>query len=257
MQKGDVKNFYDIFSKTYLINDLSKLNLRLEAIKKLCKNFIKRDATILEIGCGIGIISKFLGKKARKVVSIDISKKNIAVADLYANSKKNIFKEFDVTNNSIESLKAINNNNSYDVVLIADVLEHILKEKHEHIFREIEQIISEDGLIIITIPSPEYNEYLEEFAPEALQIVDEKIYLDDILHLIRDTTLSLVYFKYVNIFKNNDYIHLVLKRGLKFKKGKVKRTLLVKFFLKTKRIYWRTKNRFFLIRSKNTFFSED
>ena len=58
----ETKSFYDEFSKNVLMNDFRSINLRHEAIKNLCKQFIPKGAKVLEIGCGVGIISKYLQK---------------------------------------------------------------------------------------------------------------------------------------------------------------------------------------------------
>lgn len=144
----DVKQFYNEFSKSTLFEDFHRLNLRQEKIKSLCNRFIPPGAKILEIGCGVGIITKHIERRASEVVAIDISDMNVRFAALYVRSKKVVFRARDLLN-GVDELKQYG---PFNVVLLADVIEHIPKEKYKEVFKLIENILAKNGKVIITFP---------------------------------------------------------------------------------------------------------
>ena len=77
----EIKNFYENFTKN-LIKDKIYPNCRHQKIKKYLKEVLnnKKIESVLEVGCGIGIISEFISKKVSEVVGIDISEENIKFA---------------------------------------------------------------------------------------------------------------------------------------------------------------------------------
>lgn len=80
-------------------------------------NNISESDTVLDIGCGNGFLACAVSRKAKKVIGIDISKKNIEFA------KKRFSK------NNIEYLigdaTAYSFNQKFDIIILSNVLEHI------------------------------------------------------------------------------------------------------------------------------------
>jgi SAM-dependent methyltransferase len=202
-ESSEVREFYDKFSGEVLIRDFSYVNLRHEAIKSLCRQFIAPGSVILEIGCGAGIISRFLGKRASRVLGIDISPKNIALAKEFAASSKVRFEVVDI----VERGRDLEKDGSFDVILAADVIEHIPKSEYRGVFATFERLLSASGRVILTFPSPEIQEYMKSHQPEDVQVVDESIELTDLLAV---TSLKPLHFSYRNVFGTNDYVHVVL-----------------------------------------------
>ncbi len=77
------------------------------------------DDKVLDIGCGNGACAFDLAKKARKVVGIDISKKNIEAARKKFNSKNLEYILGDATSYDF--------NGKFDAIVLSNVLEHIDK----------------------------------------------------------------------------------------------------------------------------------
>src|SRR5690606_10079428 len=77
---GEIKDFYDDFAGRVLFRDFQRLNVRQQAVIGLCKQFIPRKATVLEVGCGLGIITKSISKCASYFLAIDISPEHIRIA---------------------------------------------------------------------------------------------------------------------------------------------------------------------------------
>jgi SAM-dependent methyltransferase len=202
-RSSEVKEFYDKFSKRVLVRDFYYLNRRHEAIKSLCNRFVPKGSAILEIGCGVGIISKFLNRAASRLVAIDISEKNVEIARQFAASQRSQFEVVDV----LEQASKLDKYGNFDVVLMADVIEHIPKSEYLALFATIEGVLSQSGRVILTYPTPEYQEHMTLNKPDDMQVIDESIEID---HIVGATSLKLVYFCYVDVSGRNDYVHVVL-----------------------------------------------
>lgn len=227
-----VREFYDRFSVRYLLRDFNIINLRHRAIAKLCRTFIPSEARVLEVGCGAGILTRVLQGHAREVMSLDISEKNILVASTYAPASNTTFHRADITELSAADLKG-----SFDAVLIADVIEHIPLDKHAAVFRVIESALSGSGIVILTFPTPEYQEHLKASSSPLLQAVDETVTLR---HLLSVCSLSPIYFSYRNIFGINQYAHLVLARDPQY--SAQPRNRLANAWLRVRSAAWYARN---------------
>lgn len=200
---SETKEYYDDFSQRVLVQDFRYLNLRHEAIKSLYRRYVPPGARVLDIGCGVGILARYLQEIASFVLAVDISEENVRIAKQYATSERCEVRVLDV----IHQADDLHSFGKFDVAVMPDVIEHIPRENYAGLFRSIEEALTSNGRMIITFPSPEMQTYLEKEKPEALQLHEEKIELADILNA---TTLKPIYFRYESVFSPNDYVHLVL-----------------------------------------------
>jgi trans-aconitate 2-methyltransferase len=231
----EVKNFYNKFAKESLAEDFTKFNKRQYSIKKLIDQFAKKNSSILEIGCGAGIITKHLLTYADKLIALDISSKNIEISQKYVNSPRVSFFAADVLNNKLDFIQ----NQKFDLILMADVIEHIPKESHANLFKIIEEKLNINGLFILSYPSPEYQQYLLKNKPEIMQIIDQEIELSEITS---KTNLKTIYFSYKNIWSESQYIHMVLKKNIIYSNATAKENILNLIRLRSNKYYWFFKN---------------
>ncbi len=244
INQDDIKKYYEGVPEHKLFKNYQILNLRQEAIKKLCDKYIPNNSKILEIGCGDGIITKYIAKKKKsKLVSMDLSEKKIKIASVYVGSLCCEFKVADI----FDIYRELEQYGKFEVILLFDIIEHIPKEKHASLFKIIENLLAPSGLVLITYPSPEYQEFIRRNNFEELQIVDESIKLSDILNI---TYLDPLYFVYKNIWGMNQYVHLVLKSGIDYYPV-VRKNILKKIEYKVKGSIWRIKNYFIINKIKN------
>lgn len=246
----DSREFYNAFAGEVLLEDFRRLNLRQNAVRDLCREFVPRGARVLEVGCGVGINVKFLQTVASRVVGIDIGDRNIEVAREYAAAPNTEFKLLDVLH-AAEDLTALG---PFDVIVLPDVIEHVPLELHGRLFATIERALAVPGWVLVTYPSPEYQEYLKKREPKALQLVDETIELADIL---RHTSLRPCYFRYKHVWHANQYVHLVLTSDREFRGEDVKQTALGRFQYRVKKRLWRYRSRAFLKRMRRRFSQAD
>tara|TARA_Y100000992_G_scaffold300067_1_gene267958 strand:+ start:715 stop:1440 length:726 start_codon:yes stop_codon:yes gene_type:complete len=97
------------------ILDMIAANFSLDRDKKL----FLQNMSILDIGCGGGLISEPLSRLGANVTGIDASKKNIQVASLH--SKKNNLKIKYIQS----SPEQMNSDEKFDVILNLEIVEHV------------------------------------------------------------------------------------------------------------------------------------
>ena len=100
-----------------------------------------KGISILDIGCGGGLLCEPLSRLGADVTGIDASKKNIEAASIHA---KNNNLEINYICTTVEEL---NIKGSFDVILNMEVVEHVNNQK-EFIKRSCE-LLNKNGLIFI------------------------------------------------------------------------------------------------------------
>ncbi|MGD1890235.1 MAG: class I SAM-dependent methyltransferase [Cyclobacteriaceae bacterium] len=117
---------------------------RLEFIINNIEKYIPEDGTILDVGCGNGVISSALGEVGFQVRGIDVSEKTIETARLQC-ELPNV--QFDCV--SAEALKL--EQKKYDAIVCSEVLEHL--DDPSPLLASLYEALSEDGILIVTVPN--------------------------------------------------------------------------------------------------------
>lgn len=126
----DQELFGEGINKTFL-NVLEKLNIN--------------NKNILSLGCGSAALESLLENKyGCKVIGIDLEEAAIKKA-------KNRISEAFVLNLEQDDLIKILANKRFDLILCADILEHL--RNPDKIFEECKHLLNKDGLIVISIPN--------------------------------------------------------------------------------------------------------
>jgi len=112
-------------------------------INKISRYINLVDKTILDFGCGDGKYSNYLHNLGNKVWGIEIEKKRLNKAKLFKNKKLD-FKIY-------EGGKIPFKKNSFDIVILNEVLEHVKDENMTLI--EIKRVLKKDGIIILYVPN--------------------------------------------------------------------------------------------------------
>ena len=112
----------------YILETLNKKNLN--------------NTTVLEIGCGGGLVSEGLSKIGATVTGIDFIKENIKVAKMHA-KKNNLEIDYFVKDFEKEKITS-----KYDVIIILEVLEHL--NNWEEFIKKIKLSLNKNGTLIIS-----------------------------------------------------------------------------------------------------------
>lgn len=135
------KSIWNKLAKRY-DNQVKGLKSAYELSIKKTLESINSKSSILEIGCGTGIISIGISRHVNKVVAIDISEKMIEVAKAKANEQNITNIEFKVADAYSLDYK----DSSFDMVLLFNVL-HIVKEP-DTLLKEVERLLNNNGILL-------------------------------------------------------------------------------------------------------------
>jgi ubiquinone/menaquinone biosynthesis C-methylase UbiE len=104
------------------------------------------EKNVLDIACGEGYGTAFIGQHARKVTGVDISDETV----IHAKSKYHCANTFFVTANASNMPFE---KGEFDVVISFETLEHLVKKDQESFLVDITRVLKEDGLLIISTPN--------------------------------------------------------------------------------------------------------
>lgn len=174
---------------------------------KLKKAGLNSSSTLLEIGCGIGVLSSFLAKNMRsgRVDAVDISPLSVETASKrYADMKNLHFHVSDMTDFKIDR--------KFDIILFPDVLEHIPVEAHDNIFKTISGLVHQNSIVAINLPDPRSLRWFHKNNPEVLQIIDQDIEANTLIEKLYNHGFYLHTFEtYALYYYEPDYGWFVFK----------------------------------------------
>jgi 2-polyprenyl-3-methyl-5-hydroxy-6-metoxy-1,4-benzoquinol methylase len=167
ISQADIKSYYDNFLDK-LKKDHERANPRHTRAKQMLKSIIKPDMKVLDIGCGTGLTTVFMGEIGAQVIGIDISDKLIEFARLHSLHLPNVkYIVQDITQFCMSL------NEKFDAITIIDLLEHIPRANFTIFLETIGKHSSENTIIYLNIPDSRYQRYMREKHPTRLQIIDE------------------------------------------------------------------------------------
>jgi len=209
--KEQVKEYYDTFKEHQ--KNLG-INIRHRTIFKNLKNLgLKSNSNVLEIGCGIGTVSHLILKYITEgsFVGLDISAESIKMAQQFNSFHKKA--EFFVNDMSNFTHKT-----KFDFVVFPDVLEHIPVEQHANIFKTISELTTPNAIVLINIPEPYTLDWSRRNTPEALQIIDQSLSMQDLCN---------------NSYPYGFYMYSMTPYGLRYEHEEYLSIILKKNFVRT------------------------
>jgi 2-polyprenyl-3-methyl-5-hydroxy-6-metoxy-1,4-benzoquinol methylase len=201
-----VKTYYDTFN---LNRKGVYRNLRhYKIINSLFSQGLNTKSRVLEIGCGSGPISGVLVNYLKKgyFLGMDISPASI-------NHLKNLFK--DHRNADFVSCDIIDfqSDVKFDIIIMADVLEHIPIIWHEKIIQNLSENCIEGGKLIINIPCASLIRWQEKNEPSLLQIIDQPLNSSHVCSVVEQFNFVLqTTNKYRLFHRENDYEIFVFRK---------------------------------------------
>lgn len=113
---------------------------------QFARKYIKPKDFVLDIGCGDGFLTNALSELGERIVGIDTSVTGISLAQSRVD-KASV--ELAVGSASVLPFKE----NTFDVVTLFEVIEHISAEQARSAIEEISRVLREKGKLIITTPN--------------------------------------------------------------------------------------------------------
>lgn len=118
----------------------------------------KRGEKVLDLGCGVGTFSMELARMGVEVTGLDYSEESISICRRLAQDL-NLKAEFvlaDATSTGFASA-------SFDVIICADLVEHLYLEVFERLIGEVKRVLKVGGKLIIWTPNPGHIfEYMKQ-----------------------------------------------------------------------------------------------
>jgi len=155
------------------------------------QNLPFKNLSIIDIGCGGGLVTEPMARLGAKITGIDASKNNIEAAKLHA-KKMNLSINYNV--NTPENI-----NSDYDVILCLEIIEHV---SDVNLFvKSCEKILKKNGIIFFatlnrTIKSLVYAiigaEYILNWLPKGTHNWNKFIKPSEIISICNNLNLKLI-----------------------------------------------------------------
>jgi 2-polyprenyl-3-methyl-5-hydroxy-6-metoxy-1,4-benzoquinol methylase len=136
-----MKRNLDTIAKKYIENRGFESILTKYKIKKILK--LCKGNYALDLGCGVGLITKELSKVFRKVVAIDGSVKKIKIAKKFIKKPNVIFYN--------QMFNSFNPKEKFDTIVMSNILEHV--DNPILLLKKSRNWLNSDGIIIATVPN--------------------------------------------------------------------------------------------------------
>lgn len=209
----DVRAYYDEFLRYRMTSYRIDGNPRIEAAISRILPLLRDTDRVLDVGCGIGIVSERLARRvtAGKVHGIDISPMNIWYAERTTRAGNLSFASHEAVNELDAASMELGG--PADVVVLVDSIEHIPEADRPGFLRMLRGISSDSALLVITYPSPQYQRYLRENNPGELQVIDNSIELATLVEEAASAGYLLRHYSLECIWRPGDYCHVILQAG--------------------------------------------
>jgi 2-polyprenyl-3-methyl-5-hydroxy-6-metoxy-1,4-benzoquinol methylase len=203
----EIRGFYEGFAVKFL-EDYVHGN---ERVKKQCQFFsmvVPRESRkILILGCGSGEAAFHIATKVARqarILAVDISAAALEIATKLFSHERIEYRQGDAIEHAPSG--------EWDCVILPDVYEHVPKERRGALHAQLNSLMSKEGAVLLTVPSPAKQASLRA-SGTGLQPIDEIVTLEDLLELATDVHAVVTYFNVISVWERNDYIHAVIQRG--------------------------------------------
>lgn len=181
-----IGDFYSINSNKKITKYIYKLfgtldlhsHIRLKPVINFVSKYINDRADlsikILEVGCGSGVNAFEVYKKTNtnfNYIGVDIDSQSINTANQILKSFQKIKAEICFYRKSAEKFLEEYNGYKFDIILLADIIEHI--KNPQQLLSISEKFLENNGLFVISLPTPLYPKIFgKKFAAEIGHLVD-------------------------------------------------------------------------------------
>lgn len=126
---------------------------------------IQTGASALDLGCGCGITTLYIGQSGAKVVGVDQADKLIEYANKHNKNDNVSYIVADIPTLSLDK--------EFDYVFLADVLEHIDAKKYPQVLSMLQKHTHPGSVIYINLPCKHFQRYGRDRFPQ--QPIDNEL----------------------------------------------------------------------------------
>jgi ubiquinone/menaquinone biosynthesis C-methylase UbiE len=156
---------------------------------QLIKNLVSADDTILDVGCGEGIITAILATKNKYIIGCDYAQEALSKA-----KKKHPHIEFLYSNSTNLRFK----NEIFSKVVFSDLAEHLMPVQFIKSLNEIRRVLRKGGTLILTTPLTGRGEktstysHIYEYSEVEIKKILSNIFSSDIKLIDKEFGIFLV-----------------------------------------------------------------
>lgn len=198
-----IQQYYDDTAEYY---DSVGINDRNYKIHSLLRHFgLKKEAKVLEIGCGVGVQTSLLFKKVAHIVALDLSERSIILAkEKYQRVRDVEWKAADIFEIEITT--------QFDIILLADVLHYIPEEKYGNLFEKMAKNLAQNGYIFIHSPTAAFVEWCRKNDNSKLNLDDIAIDNQQVAAACQSNNLTIVHYQQYSLWHQSpDYQYWVIQ----------------------------------------------
>jgi trans-aconitate 2-methyltransferase len=206
------RSFYDEFAHRRMAGYLEDLNLRLRMAKDRILPLVRSDSRILDVGCGVGVVTRELARRAHAGTTFgcDLGAENIRIASARRSRVRVSYRELDVLSDFDTVREWVGGEASLDLISLVDVIEHIPAARHPELLERLRTLLGDDGHLVLTFPTPAYQQHLRANEPDELQPIDEDVDPLDLCRLAEQKGFVVRQLHVCDVWRRNQYAHVVL-----------------------------------------------
>lgn len=212
--KQEEKELIDYYNKFVARQEEFGVNERHKSIVQRClSRGLKENHHVLEIGCGIGTLTSILipNINSGKLTAIDISDESIHTA------KKNLGHYSNLNLIDGNAVEYDFKGELFDFIVLPDVLEHIPFEFHHKLFQRLNELLKENGKVLIHIPNPYHSDWWRSQG-RPMQIIDLSVHLPIVIENLKNTGLHITYMEIYSVWLNEgEYQFIELQKESKYR----------------------------------------
>lgn len=202
----DSKAFYDEYVDRQTAVGVNERHRAI--LDRLVRYGLRPHHRVLEIGCGVGTVTGLIAEKLGKggsVLAVDLSPRSVEAARERLAGRANVrLVAADVLDLDLPE--------TFDVVVLPDVIEHIPAELHGALFEKIASWSRPTGFVLLHYPNPWYTTWCREHRPDLLQLVDQPVHAHEVATHAWAHGLYLDFLETYTIWiEEGDYVVAVLR----------------------------------------------
>lgn len=138
---------------------------------------------VLDIGCGVGNLTKYIMDKGFKVEGIDLSKEMLNIAK----QKYSDIKFYEM------NMKEITLRKKYDGIMLAYSLFHLTKKEVIEVLPKYYDLLNSNGKILLILQYGQGERIVDEPLKEGLKIFINYYSQDEIIEILKNNSFKILY----------------------------------------------------------------
>ena len=138
---------------------------------------------VLDIGCGVGNLTKYIMDKGFNVEGIDLSKEMLNIAK----QKYSDIKFYEM------NMKEITLRKKYDGIMLAYSLFHLTKKEVIEVLPKYYELLNSNGKILLILQYGQGERIIDEPLKEGLKIFINYYSQDEIIEILRNNSFKILY----------------------------------------------------------------